>query len=371
MDGFIAQAQSGKRGCTDPNDPACTNATTPDVMGYHDAHEIPNYWTYAQDFVLQDHMFESVASWSQPAHLFLVSGWSAKCSDGNDPTSCTAAIQSPGKPPANGSTTPIPSGPDYAWTDLAYLLYHSHVSWGYYLDQGTEPDCEDDAAETCALGQLKTNVPGIWNPLPNFTDVSKDGQLNNVQDIRNFYAAAQEGTLPAVSWVVPNGTDSEHPPALVSTGQAYVTKLINAVMQGPDWSSSAIFLTWDDWGGFYDHVTPPNVDALGYGLRVPALVISPYAKKGYIDHQTLSFDAYLKFMEDVFLNGARLDPKTDGRPDPRPNVREDASILGNLVNDFDFNQAPLPPAVLPLNPTPGASTAQNAAAPANQQAGDD
>ena len=93
-------------------------------------------------------------------------------------------------------------------------------------------------------------------------------------------------------------------------------------MRSPEWNSTAIFLAWDDWGGFYDHVAPPRVDENGYGLRVPGLVISPYAKRGYIDHQVLSFDAYVKFIEDDFLGGARLDPKTDGRPDPRPNVRE-------------------------------------------------
>jgi phospholipase C len=125
-----------------------------------------------------------------------------------------------------------------------------------------------------------------------------------------------------------------------------VTKLVNAVMRSPDWRSSAIFLAWDDWGGFYDHVRPPVVDAQGYGLRVPALVISPYARRGYIDHQTLSFDAYLKFIEDDFLHGARIDPKTDGRPDRRPDVRESESILGNLANDFDFTQSPRAPLLL-------------------------
>jgi phospholipase C len=125
-----------------------------------------------------------------------------------------------------------------------------------------------------------------------------------------------------------------------------VTKLVSAVMRSPDWRSSAIFLAWDDWGGFYDHVRPPVVDAQGYGLRVPALVISPYARHGYIDHQTLSFDAYLKFIEDDFLHGARIDPKTDGRPDRRPDVRESESILGNLANDFDFTQSPRAPLLL-------------------------
>jgi phosphoesterase family protein len=121
-------------------------------------------------------------------------------------------------------------------------------------------------------------------------------------------------------------------------------------MQGPDWSSTAIFLAWDDWGGFYDHVKPPVVDENGYGLRVPGLVISPYAKRGYIDHQTLSFDAYVKFIEDDFLNGQRIDPATDGRPDPRPDVRENEKILGNLIDDFDFRRSPWPPVVLPVYP---------------------
>ncbi|MDQ6901102.1 MAG: phospholipase, partial [Candidatus Dormibacteraeota bacterium] len=107
------------------------------------------------------------------------------------------------------------------------------------------------------------------------------------------------------------------------------------------------------WGGFYDHVTPPQVDQNGYGLRVPGLVIGPYAKPGFIDHQTLSHDAYAKFIEDDFLGGQRLDPKTDGRPDPRPNVRETASHLGDLQKDFDFTQKPLKPLLLSQSPQPG------------------
>ena len=121
----------------------------------------------------------------------------------------------------------------------------------------------------------------------------------------------------------------------------------------PDWNSTAIFLTWDDWGGFYDHVPPPQVDQNGYGIRVPAIVISPYAKRGNIDHQTLSFDAFNKFIEDDFLGGQRLDPRNDGRPDPRPDVRENEPMLGDLVRDFDFNRRPSPPDPLPLNPAPG------------------
>ena len=371
MNGFIAQAESGRKGCLVPTDPACTNSAKPDVMGYHTESDIPNYWTYAKDFVLQDHMFEPNASWSLPAHLFLVSEWSAYCTEEDNPSSCVNALQTrPVERPQNapavygGEAGPKNSGvnakrpnkavvagqPDYAWTDLTYLLHRDHVSWGYYVVSGTEPDCENPAAETCAAVSQNANTPGIWNPLPWFDTVRADHQLGNIQDVGNFYSAAKKGTLPSVSWVTPSGEVSEHPPAPVSYGQSYVTSLINAVMHSPDWSSTAIFLAWDDWGGFYDHVVPPSVDVNGYGLRVPGIVISPYAKQGYIDHQTLSFDAYDKFIEDDFLRGQRLNPATDGRPDPRPDVRENEKILGNLENDFDFSQSPRPPLVLPVHP---------------------
>ena len=105
-------------------------------------------------------------------------------------------------------------------------------------------------------------------------------------------------------------------------------------------------MSWDEWGGFYDHVRPPRVDRNGYGLRVPGLIISPYAKHGYVDHQTTSHDAYIKFIEDDFLGGARLNPATDGRPDPRPVVRENLPDVGNLRFDFNFRQKPPRPLIL-------------------------
>jgi phospholipase C/LysM repeat protein len=355
MDGFIGEAEKGrKKSCQDSNDPTCTGSKEqqePDVMGYHDAREIPNYWTYAQQFVLQDHLFEPNASWTLPAHLFMVSGWSAKCSKVGDPMSCQNELQSPDRVRKGKTTTASGSSrPDYAWTDLTYLLHNNDASWAYYLEQGTQPDCDDDEM-FCAPKAQDVKVPENKNPLPSFDTVKQDDQINNVQDASNFYEAAKDGTLPAVSWVVPNNEDSEHPPAPASTGQAHVTSLINSIMRGPNWDSTAIFLTWDDWGGFYDHVAPRKVDENGYGLRVPGLVISPYAKQGYIDHQTLSFDAYLKFIEDIFLKGQRIDPQTDGCPDPRPDVRENAPQLGDLLEDFDFSQPPRPPVVLATYPS--------------------
>ncbi len=350
MNGFVAQAEGARRkGCKkNPHDPICSQRSSqPDVMGYHDGRDIPNYWAYARNFVLQDHMYEPNASWSLPAHLFMVSEWSARCTRPGDPMSCVNALQTPGSPPDRRGGNGIP--PDYAWTDLTYLLHKHHVSWRYYDFSGTEPDCKDDGM-ICESVQQGAKTPGIWNPLPFFDTVKQDGELENVTTLSDYFKAAKTGKLPAVAWINPTGAVSEHPPGLVTAGQAYVTRLVNAAMHGPDWKSTAIFISWDDWGGFYDHVPPPSVDQNGYGLRVPGLVISAYARRGLVDHQTLSFDAYVKFIEDDFLGGQRLDPRTDGRPDPRPDVRENEPILGDLSPDFDFKQKPRQ--ALVLNPHP-------------------
>jgi phospholipase C len=351
MDGFLRQARRGLTpAClTQPDAPLCSfGALHPDVMGYHDAREIPNYWAYAHRYVLQDHMFQPDTSWSLPAHLFMVSEWSARCRRHGDPMSCVNAIENPVAPP-HEAQNPTNRRPDYAWTDLTYLLHKHHVSWRYYVFPGSEPDCKGGAM-TCRPVTQNAKTPGIWNPLPWFDTVRRDHQLRNVTPMKSFFAAARRDVLPNVSWVTPNNHVSEHPPNLVSVGQSFVTSVVNAVMRSRDWSSTAIFLAWDDWGGFYDHVQPPQVDVNGFGLRVPALVISPYARPGYIDHQTLSFDSYAKFIEDDFLRSSRLDPSTDGRPDSRPTVRENAPQVGNLASDFNFAQRPRKPLILSLHP---------------------
>jgi phospholipase C len=369
MDGFVKSVEASN-GTLDTDMIGCTATLRPpscvDVMGYKDQREIPNYWTYAKNFVLQDAMFEPSLAWSLVAHLYMVSAWSAKCQS-TDPFSCVADNTFPDSDGLN-SNNPLlqqatgaaggilqpadaddvagsPVKPDYAWTPITHLLQQHQVSWRYYVTRGTEPDCQTGAMRCLPIPQ-GVNNPEIWNPLPDFVTTHQDNQLGNIQDSNNLFTDARNGTLPAVSWVLPSGDNSEHPPASVAQGQQHVTNIINQLMSGPDWKSTAIFLAWDDWGGFYDHVVPPKVDGQGYGLRVPGLVISPYAKRGYIDHQTLSFDAYLKFIEDDFLGGQRLDPANDRRPDPRPTVRENVPILGDLRNDFDFNQKPRNPMIL-------------------------
>jgi phospholipase C len=402
MDGFVRLSESrGGRGCGGFAG-VCRQQSRSDVMGFHDAREIPNYWAYAQNFVLDDHLFESDASWSLPSHLYLLSEWSAHCSIEGDPRSCVNNDQLGGfrlrqilrggsqqsyelcllqhrarlgrRVRGNARRRALRQAVsacqaqvvrrqaqitqqtarinNYAWTDMTYLLHQHGISWGYYVTTGGQPDCNDGDAN-CARAPLTPGTPNIWNPLPSFKTVQQNRQEGNVQSVSSFVTAARNGTLPAVSWVVPDQAHSDHPPANIHAGQSYVTNLINTVMKGPNWNSSAIFLTWDDWGGFYDHAVPPYVDINGYGIRVPSLVISPYARRGFIDHQTLSFDAFNKFIEDAFLGGQRLDPTTDGRPDPRLDVRDAMPHLGNLASDFDFTQAPRPPMILPTNPAPG------------------
>jgi len=320
LDGFIREAEMRQNQDPDPDE----------VMGYHTSAELPVYWGYAHNYVLQDDMYSATLSWSSVAHLYMVSAWSAKCTQPSNPMTCSTDLGVGYSPE-----------PEFPWTDITWLLHKYHVSWGYYVfaDKGALQMAFEDPTEGAAPFQTY-NIGSDWNPLPDFDDVKQDGQTADIQPGPNFTAAAKNGSLPAVSWVIPNFIHSDHPSASVAGGQAFVSSMVDAVMQGPDWSSTAIFLTWDDWGGFYEGYVPPDVDQGGYGFRVPGIVISPWAKHGFIDHQELSFDAYLKFIEDVFLNGSRLDPTTDGRPDSRPDVRENYPGLGDLTNDFDFSQTP-------------------------------
>jgi phospholipase C len=357
MDGFIQEYEKALQNCeSKPNAPDCgVPKPVPDVMSYKLRSDLPEYWAYADNYVLQDHMFGTGRTWSLPEHLFMVSNWSARCYRPGDPMSCENEVDAV-------DDARFQPAPNYAWTDVTHLLSQNSVPWGYYVFDGTEPDCTDPGDLTCIPLPQSFRTGSIWNPLPYFTDVQDAGQLGNIQSVDNFAAAARNGTLPAVSWVVPTNSVSEHAPAPISDGRKYVTYMINQVMQGPNWDSSAIFLAWDDWGGFYDHMNPPTASANGFGIRVPSLVISPYAKQGYVDHNVYSFDSYQRFIEDVFLGSSRLDPTTDGRPDPRPVVGENYPGLGNLADAFDFTQAPRPPLIL------GNTDASKVAAPITPKA---
>ncbi len=389
LDGFVYQQTQGYThlcsgsgsNAHEPGSPRCAPFTpgfeAHDVMGYHTDAELPNYWAYARNFVLQDQMYEAVRDYSMASHLELTSLWSALCSNPLDVSTCITS-----------GTPVLPSGTQvvYPWANLFQLLDTHGVSWKYYLGSGLEPDCNDDEM-TCDPQKQSSQVASFWNPLPGYAWVEAQGQsylaAHNPQ-IDQFLLDVKNGNLPAVSWIVPANSFSEHPAAGITAGEDYVTSLVNAVMQSPYWASSAIFISWDDWGGFYDHVVPPIVDTntskypvQGYGLRVPGLVISPYAKPAYIDHGILSTDSYARFIEDVFMGGTRLDPAAMGEPDSRPDLRDRVTrvrfINGNLVNvgvledDFDFNQTPLPPLVLSTHIPVGISIACGSTDPDNPQ----
>src|SRR3972149_4044620 len=192
--------------------------------------------------------------------------------------SCRSEINDvEGSYPRNGNRA------NYAWTDITYLLHKSRVSWRYYVANGTTPDCANGNVKCPSFDQF-AGTPTYWNPLPWFTTVRKNKQRGNVQEARHFFGAARKGKLPKLAWIIPDREKSEHPSRghTIADGQAWVTRVVNAVMRSPQWESTAIFLAWDDWGGFYDHVRPPRIDGLGYGLRVPGLLIRPWARRGYI-----------------------------------------------------------------------------------------
>src|SRR5581483_8750413 len=177
---------------------------------------------------------------SIPGHLYLVSVWSASSAT-PAPMSCVTHIAGPcqGRQFDRAVDQEVSTGTtsiDLAWTDITWLLHAEHVSWAYYVQKGTQPDCADDSAQTCAPVKQSAATPGIWNPLPLFGDVRADHQLGNVQGLGNYLTAAKAGTLPSVSWITPSNQDSDHPPASVHQGQAYVTALINAAMKSPDWN---------------------------------------------------------------------------------------------------------------------------------------
>jgi phospholipase C len=164
MDGFVREFVGE---CREKVNPGCPPGG---VMGYKTERDIPNYWAYARPrrFVLQDRMFEPVGSRSLPAHLFLVSAWSARCAVPKDPASCTNDIEQ-GKIEGR-------EGPEFGWTDLTYLLHKHRVSWRYYVGVGAQPGCL--ASLECEQGPDKA---GRWNPLPEFVTVHENGQLANIR----------------------------------------------------------------------------------------------------------------------------------------------------------------------------------------------
>jgi len=259
------------------------------TMGYYDGTDIPYYWDYASRFTLFDTYFSSVMGPSLPNHLYFVAGTSG------------------------GLTTNSAPNP-FTFPTIVDQIEGKQLSWRYYAGAN--------------------DVFNGWNPLLNFPSVTSDNsRLKKILPTQDFLVDIKRNFLANVTWLMPPTQRlSEHPPFDPSFGEHWVVTAINQVMKSKYWGSTAIFLTWDDFGGWYDHVPPPQLDGLGYGFRVPLLVISPYAKAHFIDHTQADHASVLKFIETKF--GLSPLATRDG-------------TAADLYGAFDFSKPPSKPLVLP------------------------
>jgi phospholipase C len=284
------------------------------TMGYWDGTDLPLYWNLAKNYVLGDRFFSSAWGASEVNHLFWVAAQSAGGHGGIPPDGFTA-------------------------TTIFDRLEAAGVSWKMYV-QNYDP--------TLTFRTPKGRGPQVvWAPLlafPRFIDTPS--LRSHIVDLSEYHKDLANDTLPAVSYIVPNGS-SEHPPGNVTSGQNFGASLVTALMRSKAWWSSLFVITHDDWGGYYDHVAPPQVDADGYGFRVPAIFISPYARRGTIDHTTYDYTSILRFIEDNW----GLAPLT---------ARDAAA--SSIVDAIDLRAAPMAP-VFPdqVYVAPGPAKTSNAA----------
>jgi phospholipase C len=293
---------------------------SPYTMGYYTGGDIPNYWRYAEAFSLCDRCFSSEMTGSSPNHVYTVAAQSGELNN-------------------IGSLEDLKREADdddgFSFISIVKRFTGQNVSWAYYVEtQPAPPDAREVNAHLANLAYPDPKQFTLWNPMPGFKAIRDNPALMaRLLPQTAFFEALTNGTLPQVCWLIPDFQDSEHPPESLSQGMFYVTALINAVMRSPDWQSSAIFLCWDDYGGFYDHVQPPEVDAYGYGPRVPMLVLSPYAKYHHVSHYTYDFTSVLKFIEQRW-HLEHLAPRDDRAND--------------MLDCFDFTQSPRAPLLIPI-----------------------
>ena len=336
MNGFltaaVAKAKSSKYPICGTTSTPCKEGQDPrDTLAWQDARDVPNYWNYAHLYVLQDHMFSSTAANTLPNRVYMLTG--------QDGQTNGKATLSPISPLSQETEIRIP-----AITDV--LTAHD-VSWRYYVADGTKLDTRGQVIPTTPTVPEAPLRISLLNPLPALIGIRTNAiQRSRIVNTAEFYQDAHDGTLPEVSWVVPTLALSEHPPYDTRVGMAYVTGLVDAVMAGPDWDSTAIFISYDEWGGFYDHVAPPHLGEKSLGPRVPGLVISPYARQGYVDHTVYTTASWLKMIEERF---------------DLPTLTDRDALAHDMRADFDFTQNPRTPVAL-------APTIQGTAYPVPAQA---
>ena len=294
--------------------------------------DLPAYWRWAQEFVLADNFFASAQGPSFPNHLYTIAAQSGGTHENPvqdldllaERHGETGLFKAWGCDSVEGSYVRVEDRegvekkvpPCFDFLTEADLLMRAGIPWAYY------------SATNMQNGYL-------WSAYDAVRHIREDEALwqTHVFPVDNVVRDIRDGLLPPVTWVTPRFELSEHPEYSFCHGQNWSTKVVNAIMGSPMWKDTAIFLTYDDYGGFYDHVPPPQVDRFGFGIRVPLLVISPYAKRGYVDNTLGEFSSVLRFMEDNW--GLSQLTQRDRNAD-------------NLTTAFDFAQEPRPPDPQPV-----------------------
>jgi len=273
--------------------------------------QIAQYWTLAQEFTLGDRMFQANTGPSFVAHQYMIAGQSGQASENPNwsgawgcdaPAGTTVALIGP-----NGTDLPGPF-PCFDYQTMGDLLDAKSVTWLYYA-----PGTNDSFYIISAFDAIKHIRYGA------------DWQKNVISPETQVLTDIAAGQLAQVTWIVPTLNNSDHP-GPPSYGPEWVASIVNAIGASPMWSSTAIFVSWDDSGGWYDHVPPPQVDNMGLGFRVPVIVISPYAKTGYVSHTQHEISSTLKFIEETFGVGSL------GTRD---------SISDDFSDCFNYSQTPL------------------------------
>jgi phospholipase C len=277
------------------------------AMGYYDSQDIPYYWNLADNYVLFDRFFSSAKDGSFSNHMYWVAGIPPVTDRGQELSTKLANVPT-----------------------IFDRLQEKGISWKFYVEN------YDPNITYRNLGKVGNRASQVvWVPLLNFDRFLDDPNLaSHIVDLNQYYVDLRNGTLPSVAYIIPSGA-SEHPPQYPATGQRFVKTLVQELMRSSAWDSSAFLLLYDDWGGWYDHVAPPQVDQYGLGPRVPALLVSPFARKGYIDSTELEFTSVLKFIE-LNWGVASL-------------AQRDAEA-NNFLSAFDFKQTPRQAIFLPSTP---------------------
>ena len=281
----------------------------------------PNYWAWASHYVLADHFFSAERGPSYANHLFMISGQSAGAHDNPSRAKVRNSLTwGCDSPPQEKVRVVTPDGvkwvpPCFDIPTIQDRLDEGGVPWSYY------------AATSTQAGY-------IWSAFSSIEPVFKGPAWGeHVLPVDQVTRDVGAGSLAPVTFITPRFQLSGHPGSNFCYAENWATKVIDTIMRSPDWDSTAIFMTWDEWGGFYDHVPPPTIDGFGLGFRVPMILLSPYARQGVVDHKTGEFDSMLRFVEDNW----GLDPLT----------ARDAHAP-TLLHDFDFSQTPTNPDPLPL-----------------------